>query len=200
MPIKAVIFDADGIITHGERFSKRFSKDYNISMDKINPFFENKFNLCLTGKEDLKEAIIPFLKNWGWNGSVEDLMDYWFHGESEIESRMIVFIQELRASGIKCYLATNNEKHRTNFFLEHLGFDVLFDSIFSSAFIGSKKPENEFYRHIFRSLGDLQKNEVLFWDDDQEKVDGALRFGFKAQLYKGFEDFEMRISKLIFSE
>ena len=71
--IKVVIFDADGVLINQERFSDAFARDYNISDDKIMPFFTGPFQECMTGKADLKEAILPYLNVWGWTKGVDSL-------------------------------------------------------------------------------------------------------------------------------
>jgi len=50
--IKAIIFDADGMLVTGERFSTRFARDFNVPMEKIRLFFDNEFKDCILGKKD----------------------------------------------------------------------------------------------------------------------------------------------------
>ena len=119
--IKIFLFDADGVvIIPSERFSDRFSREFNVDYEeKIPPFFENDFEPCLTGRADLKEIIKPYLKRWGWKKSVDELLEYWFENENHIDERVIEVIKKLRAIGIKCYLATNQEKYRTQYLRKH---------------------------------------------------------------------------------
>ena len=70
--IKAVVFDADGMVVKGDRPSLRLARDYHVPMKKLNLFFDNEFKDCVLGKRDLKEAVAPYLPKWGWEGSVED--------------------------------------------------------------------------------------------------------------------------------
>jgi hypothetical protein len=71
--IKVIILDADGVIMHGEWFSKRYSEKFGVSLEEIMPFFNNEFIDCELGKADLKEAIKPYLKKWGWKGTIDEL-------------------------------------------------------------------------------------------------------------------------------
>jgi putative hydrolase of the HAD superfamily len=190
--IRAVLFDADGVLVHGTRFSDRFTREFGISMDVVLPFFTGPFSSCLIGKADLKQELQPFVGRWSWKGDVDALLHYWFEGESHVDTRVVALIRQLRASGVLCYLATNNEKYRTQFFVDQLGFGTLFDGVFSSAELGFVKPDRLFYEQVFSRLGSdssLSKEEVLLCDDDIENVDGAKQYGFVVHHYIGVDGF-----------
>jgi len=60
--IKAILFDADGVLINGEMFSNVLDRDYGIPSDKTLPFFSGIFREAVSGKADLKEIITPHLK------------------------------------------------------------------------------------------------------------------------------------------
>jgi len=188
--IKATIFDADGmVIQAGERFSTRLVREFGISPDPVATFFKNEFQQCLIGEADLRDELTKRIVVWGWEGSVDDILAYWFSGESTTDNRIIEAIQKLRACGVRCYLGTNQEKYRTEYFKHEMGFATLFDGVFSSAYIGAKKPSQEFFGHILNALQPINKEEVFFWDDTRENVDVARDFGFQSALYTSYDDF-----------
>lgn len=191
--IKAVIFDADGVLINGEMFSVQLARKYGITTDKTLPFFNGIFKDCIIGKADLKEVLPPYLKEWGWGKTVEDFLDYWFKSEHNIDLELVNFIKELRKQGIKCYLATNQEKHRVNYMLGKMGFSEVFDKIYASAHLGHKKPSFEFYTKVMDDLNGIKKEEVLFWDDSPENVEAANEFGINAELYSNFQDFNSKM-------
>jgi len=128
--IKVVLFDVDGVIVNAEMWSKQLANDYGINPSIIDTFFKKEFQNCLIGKADLKVSISPYLKKWGWDKSVDDLLEYWFKSEHKIFEPLIIYIQNLRTKGIKCYLATNQEKYRTEYMLDQMKFnDYLMECI-----------------------------------------------------------------------
>jgi len=190
---KAIIFDADGMIVHGERFSSRLARDYGISTDTTDHFFRNEFQLCLVGTADLKEELQKYLDQWGWKDDLDALVDYWFADTyNEIDVRFEPVIQSLREQGIKTYLATNNEKYRTDNLVRHRGLGKWFDTIFSSAYIGHKKPDGAFFQNILDQTG-IAKEDMVFWDDDTENTEGAAAFGLPVEVYTDFDQFRSHV-------
>jgi len=194
--IKAVIFDTDGMVVITDMFSVQYCKEYNVPYENILPFFKNEFQPCLVGKADLKEQIKPYLAKWGWKKSVDEFLGYWFKAENHIDQRVMDVISKLKQSGIKCYLATNQEKYRTEYLKKQMGFGAIFDRIFSSAEIGYKKNQSEFFSFIIKETG-LKKDEIQYWDDTEKNVQGAKDFGVDARRYKNFEDFETETASLL---
>ncbi|HAY12667.1 TPA: hypothetical protein DDY55_03710 [Candidatus Falkowbacteria bacterium] len=81
-----------------------------------------------------------------------------------------------------------------------MGFKDVFDHIFSSADIGYKKPEREFYEFIFNWINKTDsatKDEIFYIDDSQDAIDAAKTFGINAHFYTGFEDFTNQINTLV---
>jgi len=198
MRTKIMLLDGDGIVINKPmRFSQNFSKDYNIPLDLILPFFDNEFQLCLIGKADLKEVVKPYLMKWNWNGSVEEFLDYWFRSENYVDNRIIDKISEYRLLGIRCYIHSNQEKYRTEYMKGVMGLDKIVDGIFSAAYLGTKKPNQNFWQEIFSRIQPAKKDEVLVWDDSQENVVSASDFGFNSELYTNYDAFLKTMDKYL---
>lgn len=187
MAIKAIIFDADGVTVQGLQFSNQLEKEYGIPKEKTTKFFETDFPKCLIGNGDLKIELAKHVDEWGWKGSIDELLMYWFKTEHKLNEPLIEYITSLKGRGLKVFLATNNEKYRTEYMLNKMGFKDLFDKVYSSAHLGEKKPELEFFRKVLYDIPATEANEVVFWDDSSNNVEAAKEFGFKAEFYKDFE-------------
>lgn len=192
--IKAVIFDADGVLIKSERFSTYLKDTYGITKEQTLPFFTGIFKDCLIGKADLKEVIQPYLKEWGWKKSVDELLEEWFSFEHKINEELMSYVQDLRNNGVKCVLATNNEKYRINYMLDQMGFSNSLDKVYGSAHLGYKKPAIEFYALVMTDMSGIDKKEVVFWDDDEENVKAAQEFGINAEFYTTFKDFKNKMA------
>ncbi|MCC6323624.1 HAD-IA family hydrolase [Candidatus Nomurabacteria bacterium] len=185
--IKVILFDADGVLVNGERFSVVLEREHGISINKTLPFFNGEFQNCLIGNADLKETVEPHLSDWGWEQGTDAFLDYWFNAEHTINEELIEYIQELRQKGIQCFVATNNEKYRFGYMLDKMGFAKSFDKTYSSAHLGSKKPDLEFFQKIYNELENVGKDEILFIDDDHKNVENAKEFGINAEIYQSVD-------------
>lgn len=176
-------------------FSVQLAKDYKITTDITLNFFTGEFTECIIGKKDLKIVLPKYLKKWGWNKSVDEFLKYWFKSEHKINQELIDYIQNLKIKGIKCYLATNQEKYRTDYMLNNMKFYNIFNKVYSSAHLGFKKPDLNFWEKILLDLKEFKKNEILFWDNSQINIESAKQFGLNAELYLNFNDFKKKMFK-----
>lgn len=188
MAIKAVLFDNDGVITQVETFPERLEHDYGISRQKTASFFEGPFQKALIGQADITDELGKYIVDWGWQDSIDNLLTYWFNTESWVNDKILNTVRTLRQNNIKCLLATNQERYRTDFLLLNMDFGVLFDNVYSSAFIGYKKPQREFFEFIFINTK-LRPEEFLYFDNDMSNVNAAKALGINAYLYTDFKQY-----------
>ena len=180
--MKAIIFDADGMLLLGERFSSRYSREFGVPMETLSKFFSEKFPACILGTADLRDELRPFLPEWKWNGEIDELLNYWFRG-NYLNQDMLSMAASLRAGGVRCFLATNQEKYRMAYLRHRLGISNILEDCFVSSEIGFKKPQREFFQHISERLSFIPNDQIFFWDDRPENVTAAREFGFQAELY-----------------
>ncbi len=196
--ITTMLFDIYGLIIPREmRFSKRFSDEFKVPMEKLLPFFQNEFQLCLVGKADLKKELIKYINTWGWQGSIDDLLKYWIEYDNSINKEIIDSVEELRDNGIKCFLNTQNEKYAVAYAFEKLNLKKHFDGAFSSDKIGHIKSQPEYWQAVYEKLGSPDKKSVLCWDDDEKNIKTAIEFGFNAELYTDLDTYKNKINSLL---
>jgi putative hydrolase of the HAD superfamily len=194
--VKAVIFDADGVVIFPWRAAQLFEQEYGITGEMTREFFGSVFVDCLVGKADLKEELPSYLTQWGWQASVDDFIRVWFEAENAPDERVICVVRALQEFGHICCLASNQEKHRAEYIRDRMGFAEIFDRLFFSCELGCKKPSRAYYERIMETLG-LVGSDILFWDDSPAAVEGARGCGWNAEVYAGFEDFEARLASYL---
>ena len=188
-PITVICFDADGVVVNQKkRFSIFREKEYGLTHEMTAPFFTGVFLDCLKGKADLQDVLPSYLQVWHWQESTQEFIRIWHETEHVIDEQLMSFIRKIRGSGIRCCLATNQEKHRAAYMRERMRFQDLFDQVFISCEIGSMKPEVEYYRAIEKQLG-CSGEEILFWDDTLTHVKAAHACGWHAEQYTNFDGF-----------
>jgi putative hydrolase of the HAD superfamily len=185
--IKAILLDADGVLMHGEWFSTRLSEKFGVPMEKIMPFFNNEFVECELGRADLKETIKPYLAEWGWKGTMDELLSFWFDEGYKLDSKAIELVKEIKKDKI-LVLATNQEEYRVEFMKKQMGLEKIFDFTVGSYQAGYFKDNPEFYKYIFGLLPEIKPEEMLFLDDREKNIKVAESLGIKAVLYKNLED------------
>ena len=198
--IRAVVYDMDGMVLGGTRFSDAYTKEFGITLEDMQPFFDGPFPKCILGQADLKEELSHWLSKWRWKGTVDELLAYWLHHGDEVDAKMLNSVDALRAKGILCVLTTNQEKYRGEYIKTELKLAEHFDKIFVSNELGCKKPELPFLEAIMEFLrtrdSSIQESEVLFWDDREAFVEGARQFGFEARFYSDFSEYEKEMKNL----
>ncbi|RPJ29627.1 MAG: hypothetical protein EHM33_00145 [Chloroflexi bacterium] len=200
MTIKAICFDADGVVVNPQmQFSKHLKKEHGISPEMTQSFFHGVFNDCLVGKADLEDVLPAFLRDWNWKGSVNEFIDTWLLTDHVVDVRIINMIQRLRQNGVICCLATSQEHNRAEYMKTRMGFQDMFDHLFFSCEVGWQKPQHAYFQHIEKALA-LEKKSILFWDDSRENIEAAREFGWNAEIYTGFAEFEKIIRKYIAME
>jgi len=196
MNIQAVVFDADGVLVFPDRFAEHLTREHQITQEATRAFFQGKFHDCLLGQADLGAVLAPYLKEWGWQGSVEEFMQLWFSVEDAVDVRVLDTVKTLREAGFVCCLASNQEPHRAEYMKEVMGFSAHFDHLFFSGVLGMKKPEARFYEAIETALG-LSGEQIAFWDDSPSHVETAKQRGWSAELYTDYEGFQRQAAALM---
>ncbi len=181
--MKALLLDVDGVILNkGEYFSLRFAREHGVPVELVTEFFKGPFVACQKGEADLKEEIVPYLEKWGWKGDAESFMKYWFESDFSPNEERIEQVRELRRNGVRCYIASNNEKYRAQYITEQLTkYDVVEGAFFSSD-LTLRKDNPEFFRAVLRAL-DLKPADVTFIDNDERNVATARELGIDAREY-----------------
>ena len=164
-------------------WTEKIEEDLGIKESLLVKLFDKSWDDVILGKLELNVHIKNFLKGIESSVSVEEFIDYWLKNDSILNIKMINWAANMHEKGYKLSIATNQESTRMqNILNEYKDFFSVFENIFTSADLGFKKPEAEFFLEILSRLG-LRGEEVLFIDDSAKNIIGAGNIGMKTIKY-----------------
>jgi putative hydrolase of the HAD superfamily len=102
-----------------------------------------------------------------------------FWGALHPNDEMIALMRELKASGLKMAMLTNNVREWEPLWRSMLPVDEIFEEIVDSAFVGCRKPEARIYELTLERIG-MPAEACLFIDDLQPNIEGAEAAGMSA--------------------
>jgi len=115
-----------------------------------------------------------------------------FWGALHPNEEMIALMRELKASGLKMAMLTNNVREWEPLWRSMLPVDEIFEEIVDSAFVGCRKPEARIYELTLERIG-MPSEACLFIDDLQPNIEGAEAAGMRAV---HFRDNEQAIAEI----
>lgn len=135
---------------------------------------------ALIGKREFPEVLAEVLERWDSPGRVDQVLELWTAFDANRDA--IALIQDLRAAGVPCHLATNQHAFRRAVMRDQRGYINWFDRQFYSCELGVAKPDPAYFRAILTEL-DLDAGAVLFIDDNEANIAGAAEVGLRAELF-----------------
>lgn len=189
--IKAILFDADGVVLNHAKiiFSEKLKADYGIEIPLS--FWKEVYPKTRVGKASLEVELEKKVKEWGWQKSVKKLLGYWWGPQNTINNSVLELVKKLRKQGIKCYLASDNNRYRADDLMKNI-LGQYFDGGFFSCYLSCVKEDDEYYQAVLKELK-LKPKEILFVDDEEENVKAARKMGLRAVFYRQFSDLEKAI-------
>jgi putative hydrolase of the HAD superfamily len=181
--IRAVLFDADGVLQHGNggELRLRLERALGFVPDPLEPFISDVLDAerpAIGGQGDLLDRLEPVVRQWGAPGKARALAESWWHC-IEPDPDVLSLIDVLRGQGLLCALATNQQRFRADYMRATLGYDAHFDRSFYSCELGCVKPEPRYFETIVARLS-LPADELLFIDDLEPNVLAARGVGLQA--------------------
>lgn len=202
MQYRAMFWDADGVMLN-RLFSEQLEIDYGIKTEKVQPFFKGAFRQCSLGKADLKEELAKVIDEWGWKGTIEELMEYWFTKGTAIDQDVLEYAQKMCDMGVRCVMTTDQERYRGEYLKNLLGNHKPFERVFYSAEMGTVKKDPMYYEHVYQALQDasrgtgllIAKENVLVIDDGEDNIAMAKALGFGVHLYTNLENLKQFLAE-----
>jgi putative hydrolase of the HAD superfamily len=102
-----------------------------------------------------------------------------FWGALHPNDEVIALMRELKASGLKMAMLTNNVREWEPLWRSMLPVDEIFEEIVDSAFVGARKPEARIYELTLERIG-MPPEACLLIDDLLPNIEGAEAAGMNA--------------------
>ena len=156
MPIEVILNDADGVIQYApEDWSAAFAR----CLAHDDPALARKFTAdifaaetaCLSRADGFDEALHDVLKTWDRIDQkafvLEAMLSIHHHNE------VLDLLRAVRAIGIRCYIASNQQAQRASFMSTKLGYASMFDGEFYSCHLGAAKPSDLYIELALKTVG-----------------------------------------------
>ena len=144
--VRAVLVDADGVLqVNADDWLDRLRAF--VPATDGDEFVDDLFAAekpAMRGERRFADVVADVCARWGLTGREDELVDHWRH--AIVQPEVVEVVRELRAAGIACHLATNQNDVRAAYLLDDLGYADLFDSTFCSCELGTTKDDPAFLR------------------------------------------------------
>jgi putative hydrolase of the HAD superfamily len=181
--ITTVLFDADGVVqTTPADWLDALAALCGIPGSR-DAFLDDVFAAekpALTGQADFRPALADVLERWRSSASLDEAIRVW-HRIQPQES-VLERVAQLRDSGLRVSLATNQQAERAAHMTGPLGYASVFDDLFFSCEMGHAKPDRRYFAAVLERLAQ-PGSTVLFVDDHPLNVEAARTAGLQASVY-----------------
>lgn len=172
MTIKAILWDCDGVLQHpAHDWDKQLSA---LGGDRFTADLFAAEVTALRGEESLRAVVERVLIDHPQAGSVDDVLRLWSLFEPDEAAWQVV--DEARAAGVICVLATNQQDYRVTLMRGDHRYDDRVDGVYYSSEVGHMKPSLEYFMAILDDL-QLEPQEALFIDDNLRNIETAQSMG-----------------------
>jgi putative hydrolase of the HAD superfamily len=188
LPFDVILFDVGGVLlTNGWDHGERSAAVEKFGLDRA--LFEARHAAVVDAWEKGEISRDAYLDAAVFNEPRPFTRDEFFAfilAQSKLlPDGALGILAELAASK-KCMVGClNNEARETNDYrFATFGLRQYFKVAFSSCYVGLRKPHVEIYKRAIDILG-TPAERILFIDDRQENVDGALQAGMRGIRFEG---------------
>ena len=183
--MKYFVFDLGGVLSV-PMFSKKLYEQikWKVSYAEFLDKFNNSEESIKVHKGEIStKEFFEYLKRYmDDNITLEEFKNIYVNN-NKFFNDTIEIIKKSKNLGYKVYLLSNLKEIDYEKFIKH--FDVsIFDEMFLSFKLGMLKPNDDIYQYVINKLNTKPEN-IYFFDDNKENVDGAIKNGINAYQVTG---------------
>lgn len=183
-PIRAVLFDLDGVIRH-------FNPENVASIEHNHGLDEGSIQAIAFAPDLIEQVTTGAITRREWVTRIgaelgnAEAADAWGSQPFHVDEQVIALVDELRASGIRTAILTNGTD-TIPAEVASMNLGSHFETVFNSADIGWTKPDLRAFRYVLDALA-LAPEEVFFTDDSASKLVGAESLGMLTHHFIGVD-------------
>lgn len=183
--MKYFVFDLGGVLSVPMVSKKLYEQiKWKVSYDEFLDKFNNSEESIKVHKGEIStKEFFEYLKGYmNDNITLEEFKNIYVNN-NEFFNDTIETIKKLKKLDYKVYLLSNLKEIDYEKFIKH--FDVsIFDEMFLSFKLDMLKPNDDIYQYVINKLNANPEN-IYFFDDNKENVEGAIKNGINAYKVTG---------------
>lgn len=188
--MKTLVLDIGGIFFHPSwrlEGIAQTSQILGVSKEEFKEALGRDKKLFYTGKMSEKDYWENLLRELNVNSFKSEEMEDLYRSYVQPIPETLALLPEL-SSRYKLVTCNNSPKEWMDYRVRIASLDKFFSKFFTSGYIGSMKPESNFYSKVF--LGEeLDKENIVYIDDNEEYVSLVQKqYGIQSLVYKDSED------------
>ncbi len=196
--IKAICFDLDGVYftPRGKNsFHQGLVTEYGLSQDVADSFMYKspEMSQLVRGQISIGQFWNRFRTITGITASDQELAARWIR-DYEVNQDVKSVVRQAKELGYKTCVCTNNNPIRLPPLIDLYNLKEDFDCIVSSYEVGHTKPSKEIFEELLRRL-DVKPEELLYSDDNPERLSGANELGIKTFVFEDFNQFKQKLKE-----
>ena len=183
--MKYFVFDLGGVLSVPMVSKKLYEQiKWKLSYEEFLDKFNNSEESIKVHKGEIStKDFFEYLKGYMDDDITLEEFKNIYVNNNKFFNDTIEIIKKLKNLGYKVYLLSNLKEIDYEKFIKH--FDVsIFDEMFLSFKLDMLKPNDDIYQYVINKLNTKPEN-IYFFDDNKENVDGAIRNGINAYQVTG---------------
>ncbi len=196
--IKAICFDLDGVYftPQGKQsFHRSLSEEFGAEQSVVDEIMKQSVAMkkLATGEIQPSEFFNYVRDKTGITAGDGELTARWIR-DYEIDVDVQKAVRSAKDQGFITCVCTNNNAARLPALEKKFNFYKDFDVIVSSHEVGYTKPSKEIFETLLKKTG-VNANELVYSDDNPDRLQGAKDLGITVFVYESFEQFLNELKK-----
>lgn len=189
--LKAVIFDYGEVLCHAptEEEKTKLARFFSLDVQQLPALWERNRGPYDRGDLSPQMYWSMLAEDAGIglaSADIEKICELDLTMWSRVNSSMVEWAHQLRASGLKIGLLSNMHPDMVSHCRKQFAWLKNFDSVTFSGEVRLIKPDPAIYEHSLRGVG-VKAEETLFLDDREPNVRAALNLGMGAIRFRSVE-------------